>query len=159
VLAQRDIRLLQTEIGTRGRLAQLERWNVRVLALSAPTADQILGDKFQLASLSLPSVSPRSKRRSSSRGPRAEEEQPLPPKAQQDRSAPRPAKLLHEASVKTPEREVAPKAIRPRLSELPANEDRIKAPAGAPSRPRVKRRRLQATRKLGTSKPRPATPR
>ena len=31
VLAQRDIRLLQTEIGTRGRLAQLERWNVKVL--------------------------------------------------------------------------------------------------------------------------------
>jgi hypothetical protein len=31
-LAQRDIRLLQTEIGTRGRLAQLERWNVKVLA-------------------------------------------------------------------------------------------------------------------------------
>ena len=33
VLAQRDIRVLQTEIGTRGRLAQLERWNVKVLAL------------------------------------------------------------------------------------------------------------------------------
>ena len=28
VLAQRDLRVLQTEIGTRGRLAQLERWNV-----------------------------------------------------------------------------------------------------------------------------------
>ena len=39
-LAQRDIRLLETEIGTRGRLAQLERWNVRVIRLSAPTADQ-----------------------------------------------------------------------------------------------------------------------
>ncbi len=54
VQTQRDIRLLQTEIGTRGRLAQLERWNVRVLALSAPTADQILGDKFQLARLIRP---------------------------------------------------------------------------------------------------------
>ena len=42
VLAQRDIRLLQTEIGTRGRLAQLERWNVKVIQLSAPTADQFL---------------------------------------------------------------------------------------------------------------------
>ena len=29
VLAQRDMRVLQTEIGTRGRLDQLERWNVR----------------------------------------------------------------------------------------------------------------------------------
>ena len=27
VLAQRDLRVLQTEIGTRGRLSQLERWN------------------------------------------------------------------------------------------------------------------------------------
>src|SRR3990170_6757100 len=53
-VAQRDIRLLQTEIGTRARLAQLERWNVRVLSLSAPTADQILGDKFQLAKLVSP---------------------------------------------------------------------------------------------------------
>ena len=57
-LTQRDIRLLQTEIGTRGRLAQLERWNVRVLALSAPSADQILGDKFQLARLVRPEQNP-----------------------------------------------------------------------------------------------------
>lgn len=54
VLAQRDIRLLQTEIGTRGRLAQLERWNVKVLALSAPTADQLLEGGFQLARLGRP---------------------------------------------------------------------------------------------------------
>lgn len=57
VLAQRDIRLLQTEIGTRGRLAQLERWNVKVLALSAPSADQFLEGGFALAKM----VAPRSK--------------------------------------------------------------------------------------------------
>ena len=39
VLAQRDMRVLQTEIGTRGRLSQLERWNAGAFALSAP-ADQ-----------------------------------------------------------------------------------------------------------------------
>ena len=54
VMAQRDIRLLQTEIGTRGRLAQLERWNVKVLALSAPAADQFLEGGFALARLSKP---------------------------------------------------------------------------------------------------------
>jgi hypothetical protein len=54
VLAQRDIRLLQTEIGTRGRLAQLERWNVKVLALAAPSADQFLEGGFQLARLARP---------------------------------------------------------------------------------------------------------
>src|SRR6185503_7767205 len=54
VLAQRDLRVLQTEIGTRGRLAQLERWNVKVLALSAPAADQFLGGSFELARLTQP---------------------------------------------------------------------------------------------------------
>jgi len=54
VLAQRDIRLLQTEIGTRGRLAQLERWNVKVLALSAPSADQFIEGGFALAKLAQP---------------------------------------------------------------------------------------------------------
>ena len=54
VMAQRDIRLLETEIGTRGRLAQLERWNVKVLALSAPAADQFVEGGFALASLLRP---------------------------------------------------------------------------------------------------------
>ena len=54
VLAQRDIRVLQTEIGTRGRLAQLERWNVKVLALSAPSADQFVNGGFELARLVAP---------------------------------------------------------------------------------------------------------
>ena len=54
VLAQRDLRVLQTEIGTRGRLAQLERWNAKVLALSAPSADQFLNGTFELARLARP---------------------------------------------------------------------------------------------------------
>jgi hypothetical protein len=57
-LAQRDIRLLQTEIGTRGRLAQLERWNVKFIRLSAPTADQFVDGGFQLASLVAPQKKP-----------------------------------------------------------------------------------------------------
>ncbi|UUR07749.1 hypothetical protein [Sphingomonas glaciei] len=55
VVAQRDIRVLQTEIGTRGRLEQLESWNVKVLALSAPQAHQFLEGEFQLATLAAPS--------------------------------------------------------------------------------------------------------
>jgi hypothetical protein len=57
-LAQRDIRLLQTEIGTRGRLAQLERWNVKFIRLSAPSADQFVEGGFQLASLVAPEKKP-----------------------------------------------------------------------------------------------------
>ena len=58
VLAQRDIRLLNTEIGTRGRLAQLERWNVKVIRLSAPSADQFVESSFQLATLGKPETRP-----------------------------------------------------------------------------------------------------
>ena len=54
VLAQRDLRTIQTEIGTRARLAQLERWNAKVLALSAPSADQFLNGSFELARLTQP---------------------------------------------------------------------------------------------------------
>ena len=57
-LTQRDIRLLQTELGTRGRLAQLERWNVRFIRLSAPTADQFVDGGFQLATLVKPQPRP-----------------------------------------------------------------------------------------------------
>ena len=58
VLAQRDIRVLQTEIGTRGRLAQLERWNARFIRLSAPSADQFVEGGFQLAAMVRPDRRP-----------------------------------------------------------------------------------------------------
>nr|WP_294850762.1 hypothetical protein [uncultured Sphingomonas sp.] len=57
-MTQRDIRLLQTELGTRGRLAQLERWNVKFIQLSAPTADQFVDGGFQLATLARPDERP-----------------------------------------------------------------------------------------------------
>ena len=58
VLAQRDMRVLQTEIGTRGRLSQLERWNAGAFALSAPAADQLLKGGFELARLQAPEHQP-----------------------------------------------------------------------------------------------------
>ena len=50
-MTKRDIRLLQTELGTRASLRQLERWNSEVLALSAPKANQYLQGEESLASL------------------------------------------------------------------------------------------------------------
>ena len=110
VLAQRDIRLLQTEIGTRGRLAQLERWNVKVLALSAPSADQFVPDSFQLARLVTPETKP------AVEAPVVYASAPATPApsvladADQKDSAP---PLMHEASLKVPapaarERKVPP---------------------------------------------------
>jgi hypothetical protein len=49
VHTRQDIRSLQTELGTRGRLQQLEQWNAEVLALSAPVADQFLESNVSLA--------------------------------------------------------------------------------------------------------------
>ena len=54
VLAQRDMRMIQTEIGTRGRLSQLERWNAGSFSLSAPAANQFLEGSFQLAQMVQP---------------------------------------------------------------------------------------------------------
>jgi hypothetical protein len=51
VAAKRDIRSLQTELGTRGRMTQLEDWNSNVLALSAPSPAQFVPDAFALARL------------------------------------------------------------------------------------------------------------
>lgn len=49
IATKQEIRTLQTELGTRGRLAQLDQWNADVLALSAPTSSQFLEDEFMLA--------------------------------------------------------------------------------------------------------------
>jgi hypothetical protein len=49
VVAKQDIRSLQTELGTRGRLQQLEHWNAEVLALSAPAASQFVENEMMLA--------------------------------------------------------------------------------------------------------------
>lgn len=51
LMAKRDIRALDTELGTRGRIRQLERWNTDVLALAAPTEGQFLEGETQLAGL------------------------------------------------------------------------------------------------------------
>jgi hypothetical protein len=49
--AKGDIRSLQTELGTRGRMTQLEDWNSNVLALSAPSSAQFVRDGVALARL------------------------------------------------------------------------------------------------------------
>jgi hypothetical protein len=129
VLAQRDVRLLQTEIGTRGRLAQLERWNVKVLALSAPAADQFLNGSFELAKLTQPqhkvdfqapvvlAAAPRPERA------------PIDEPATDDAGVPTPAlpTLIHEASLKTETREVPattvaalPQPTGPKSTDRPA---------------------------------------
>jgi hypothetical protein len=116
VLAQRDLRVLQTEIGTRGRLAQLERWNASVLALSAPSHDQFLKGGFELARLARPdqkvdfeapvvlAAAPKPEARQVGDVEQSEDEAPV---------ARRTSSLLQQASLKTETREVPAKAVSP----------------------------------------------
>ncbi|MFL6830153.1 MAG: hypothetical protein ACJ8D5_05975 [Sphingomicrobium sp.] len=129
VLAQRDLRVLQTEIGTRGRLAQLERWNVKVLALSAPSADQFLSGSFELAKLARPEHKVDFEAPVVlAAAPAPERQAPLGEGDTDDAgaSAPAPSQLLHEASLKTETREVPvkpaatlPQAAGPKSAEKP----------------------------------------
>ena len=131
VLVQRDLRMLQTEIGTRGRLAQLERWNVKVLALSAPSADQFLGGSFELARLTRPQHQVDFEAPVVLASAPAPERKPMIGEMHTDdagASAPTP-KLLHEASLKTETREVPvkPVAIMPQATGLQSTEKLVTA--------------------------------
>jgi hypothetical protein len=116
VLAQRDMRVLQTEIGTRGRLSQLERWNAGAFALGAPSADQFLKGGFELARLARP------EHKIDFQAPVVLASAPLPAKSPavgqpetDDSGAPTvatsPNSLLHQASLKTETREVPARPI------------------------------------------------
>ena len=118
VMAQRDIRLLQTEIGTRGRLAQLERWNAKVIALSAPTADQFLKGGFELARLTTP------ERKAPIEAPVILASAPVPAPVPDAPAAPKEgaqskasggaAAMLHVASLKTQPRAQKDTGLSPR---------------------------------------------
>jgi hypothetical protein len=115
VLAQRDLRVLQTEIGTRGRLSQLERWNAGAFALSAPSADQLLKGSFELARLAQP------ERKVDFQAPvvlaSAPAPAPKPPIGEpetDDAGTPAtasPSTLLHQASLRTGTREVPARQV------------------------------------------------
>ncbi|MDB5687222.1 MAG: hypothetical protein JWR77_1811 [Rhizorhabdus sp.] len=55
---QREIRQLETEIGTRGGMAQIENWNSRVYGLQAPGAAQFVSSTRQLVAMADPQPLP-----------------------------------------------------------------------------------------------------
>jgi hypothetical protein len=138
VLAQRDMRVIQTEIGTRGRLSQLERWNAGAFSLSAPAANQFLEGSFQLAQLVRP------EKQMDLHAPVVLASAPAPQKQiigqpeTTDSEAP-PAvgtsALLHEASLKTETREVPANAVaaEPRPAALKSTDKSAAKPAHSKS--------------------------
>ena len=131
VLAKRDIRLLQTEVGTRGRLAQLEKWNVKVLALSAPEANQFLAGSFQLATL----VRPRDRMVDPS-APMVLASAPQPQRqavpVQSDGGTARPSDLMHVASYKAPEAVRQPAPAPKKVVDKPVVKVAAKVVRAAP---------------------------
>lgn len=138
VQTQTDIRMLQTEIGTRGRLDQLEQWNASALSLSAPAANQFLQDSFQLAKLtapdhrldvkapvvfaSAPAPQPAPVLGSSTREEAAVTPQPTPVSQQ----------LIHEASLKV--EDTAPVPMPAAAKMKPAGKPLLSKPAVQKSR-------------------------
>ncbi|MFL6737204.1 MAG: hypothetical protein ACJ8F4_09145 [Sphingomonas sp.] len=137
VLAQRDMRMLQTEIGTRGRLSQLERWNAGAFSLSAPAANQFLEGGFELAKLTQPEHQVDFKAPvvlASAPAPAAKA--PLGEAVSDDTAVPAlaPGAMLHEASLKTETREVPARAVvdQPRPIAMKSADRPVTAARPAP---------------------------
>ena len=152
---QREIRVLQTEIGTRGRLAQLERWNANFIRLSAPSADQILEGSFQLASM----VKPPSK-------PAIDAPMVLASAPAAERSGPaatrpagaRPDQLMQVASYTVPLREERPatKPAAPKPAEVSKAEPKKAEPKKAEPAKAEPTRVAEVKAKAAKPKPKPS---
>jgi len=142
IAAKRDIRSLQTELGTRGRMTQLEQWNAEVLALAAPSSAQFLKDEFTLARLyrNDPTVADRS---AEVRLASADTAAARPPEAAKPAAPPvvqavaeRPAAqppMIHRASFTTAE---APAKPKPAVAKPPvAKPDKPEAQRTASAAP------------------------
>ncbi|HET9638963.1 MAG TPA: hypothetical protein VFP12_07140 [Allosphingosinicella sp.] len=144
VAAKRDIRSLQTELGTRGRMTQLEQWNAEVLALAAPSSAQFLKDEFTLARLyrNDPTVADRSAEvrlasADTAAAKPAETAKPATPPVVQavaERPAATQPPLIHRASFTTAE---APAKPKPSLAK-PDKPDSQRTASAAPLKPESK---------------------
>ena len=148
IAAKRDIRSLQTELGTRGRMTQLEQWNAEVLALAAPSSAQFLKDEFTLARLyrNDPTVADRSAElRLASAAKPADTARPAPPPVVQavaERPAAQPP-MIHRASFTT-------------AAEAPAKPKPVAAQAAARPKPaaaRPEKAEAQRTASAAPAKP------
>ncbi len=148
VETRQDIRSLQTELGTRGRLQQLEHWNAEVLALSAPVAGQFLESNLSLARFD---VRPRGFDEAEVRLASA---QPAPVASAPVAQAP---VRLAAASTRSPMVRLASASNQPRTSRSVPPSSRPEPAMTAPSQPLVRRASLAAlpTPSVPASRPSP----
>ena len=127
VAARQDIRSLQTELGTRGRMQQLEHWNAEVLALSAPTSAQFLDDAVTLARFETKQKTIEEQGKVQMAAAEAPAPAPAPKLAPSDYAAAaaladkEPKKLVHQASFVAGAKPAVQKAAAAKLpAKLPA---------------------------------------
>ncbi|HEX8308017.1 MAG TPA: hypothetical protein VF645_06310 [Allosphingosinicella sp.] len=165
IAAKRDIRSLQTELGTRGRMGQLEQWNAEVLALSAPSSAQFLKDEFTLARLyrNDPTVADRTAEMrlasvdTEAAGPQEPGKPATPPAVQAVADRPQPqAPMIHRASFTTAEAPAKPKpAVRAPADPKPGAPASAR-PKPAPSKPEAQRTASATPAKPGADRSGPA---
>ena len=169
IAAKRDIRSLQTELGTRGRMGQLEQWNAEVLALAAPSSAQFLKDEFTLARLyrNDPTVADRSaemRLASAETGASkpAEPGKPATPPAVQavaERPAPQ-APMIHQASFTTGQPESRPKPAaetpaKPKPAQRASAKPKLADQASAKPKPASTKPDAERTASAAAAKPAP----
>jgi hypothetical protein len=137
VSAHQQIRSLQTELGTRGRLQQLEQWNAEVLALSAPVAGQFLESSLSLARFEVgppPSPVENEVRMASA------ETVPTPPALAPQATPPTVRLASAPAQPATAPAAIAPAPQRPAVARASLNLPAATAAASAPARTAEPRR-------------------
>ena len=142
IMVKKDIRSLETELGTRGRLQQLENWNANVLALSAPTSTQFLDSELRLARFEKlePSMEERSVVHMAAGGavpselsPPADAQRPVRYASAPAEPAPQPQSLVRQASLGVNQAEAAPPVRKAPVTTAAAPVKPVAAKAEAPA--------------------------
>jgi hypothetical protein len=153
IAASQSIRSLQTELGTRGRMQQLEAWNEEVLALSAPVSGQFVEGNVSLARFDtrLPQIAPAAEvRLASATVPATTPAPPAPAATRAAAPAPQPA-LAASAPPPLVRRASATLAPRPQAAAAP-----IQTAAAEPPRIRPTPARTVAAPERGRAAATPA---
>jgi hypothetical protein len=99
---QREITQLETEISTRGGMAQIENWNSRVYGLQAPGAEQFVNSSVQLVAMADPQPLPLDPAIATPRGPVQQVSLTVPTTAAPAQAAPDKAAVVPPAPIEQP---------------------------------------------------------
>ena len=157
---QQSIRTLNTELGTRGRVHQLQHWASADFGFTAPVASQVLEDEVTLAQLEIQSeASPLEAPVRMASAPQPALTMPRVVQASASTPAPSPARPVVTAAA-APRTQEQPLLRRASVTRAPATETRAVTPqrtATAPQRPAATTPRRVAAQVTPARTPAPQT--